>query len=66
MLRNSLKDGNELIVRYNLAVVVPHRDLVCVSTLHGANVVALWVSVIAVASKGWCAIRAEQPIHSRH
>lgn len=59
MLRNRLEDGYELVVRYNLPVTVSHGDLVCVSTFHNDNVIALWVSVIAVTSKGWCAIRAE-------
>lgn len=59
MLRNCLEDGDKLVVRHNLAVAVSHRDLVCVSTFHDDNVIALWVSVIAVAVESWCAIRAK-------
>jgi hypothetical protein len=59
MLRNCLEDGYELVVRYNLAVAISHGDLVCVSTFHNNDVIALWVSVVTVASKGWGTIRAE-------
>lgn len=59
MLRYGLEDGDELVVRYNFAVAMPHRDLISMSTFHGDNVIALWVSVVAVAARGRGTIRAE-------
>lgn len=59
MLRNCLEDGNELVVRYNLAVAVSHGDFVCVSTFHSNDVITFWVSVITIAAESWCAIRAK-------